>query len=301
MNITLCLVTLVFFCIFTGCGTQLSVREKEAKNLPTHVEAPSFYKKTPSPSEYAIYHAVSTQKYPSLIPDECSVMYDLEWEITHLEKSEIIVVACVTNVTRVAITGMDDYNISIPTHWYRIRCSIIEILKGELPHKTLEFYVCSSGYVKWPYIKGAFFCIGMQREQTGVCISAQVRTSPFPPYKITDHLSLGENSIGAILGTKMSLEDQRWVLNLINKWRHLFPERDCIDISLEAEDTLIFLFTRNDRLGFRSWDEYVEPVVVSIPHKQVVFPLAILSWYNDMSGVPEDPLPMDIDEFESIF
>ena len=112
--------------------------------------------------------------------------------IASFDKYGTVVAATIEDVIPVAITGLENRymdGFSSPLFWYRIKCRVNDIVKGDFPFSSLEFVATyGSDRLFWQFVRGYAFYWGMEKSDEGWTIMEYHRTSPLPPYKMNDHI-----------------------------------------------------------------------------------------------------------------
>ena len=116
---------------------------------------------------------------------------NLSEKLVSLESMDVVVAATIVEVVPIAMTGIKEwYNQSAagPLYWYRIKCEVMDVIKGDFPGSSFEF-VATYGVDRrfWQFVQGHAFYYGMQEGENGYTIKLYFRTCPLPPYKIEDH------------------------------------------------------------------------------------------------------------------
>lgn len=121
---------------------------------------------------------------------------NLAQRIATFDKYDTVVAATIENVIPIAITGlqnryMDGY--SSPLFWYRIKCQVNDIVKGDFPHTTMEFVATYGGdWIAWQFVRGYTFYWGLEQNDDGWMIREYHRTCTLPPYKMENHIGYYE-------------------------------------------------------------------------------------------------------------
>lgn len=117
---------------------------------------------------------------------------NLSEKIAALEKIDTVVSATIEEVIPIAITGLQDRYLngySSPLYWYRIKCEVRDIVKGDFPASSLEFVATHDGNrPAWQFVRGYAFYFGLKESEEGWGVERFFRSSPLPPYRMEDHI-----------------------------------------------------------------------------------------------------------------
>ncbi|MDD2239453.1 MAG: hypothetical protein PHI93_02190, partial [Kiritimatiellae bacterium] len=117
---------------------------------------------------------------------------NLAQKIASFDKCETVVAATIEDVLPIAITGLQNrsnWGVRAPLFWYRIKCKVNDVVKGDFPHTTMEFVATGGGdRIFWQFVRGYAFYWGFEKYEDGWMIKEYYRTSPLPPYKMEDHI-----------------------------------------------------------------------------------------------------------------
>lgn len=118
---------------------------------------------------------------------------NLNQKIAALDKMDIVVATTIEEVIPIAITGLKDLYLdgfSSPLYWYRIKCKVRKVVKGDFPASSLEFVATNRGnQPAWQFVRGFGYYLGLKESEEGWEIKRHFRSSPLPPYKIEDYVN----------------------------------------------------------------------------------------------------------------
>ena len=117
---------------------------------------------------------------------------NLSMKLEILNKIDTIVAATISEVVPIAITGLEKFyndNYSSPLYWYRIKCEVKSVKKGEFPYSNLEFIATyGADQLSWQFVRGYAFYFGLQEHEGVWTINQHFRSCPLPPYNLEDHI-----------------------------------------------------------------------------------------------------------------
>ena len=105
-------------------------------------------------------------------------------------KYDAEVIAIVTNVTLVSITGLDHGDIHRRIDWYRVECSVLACSNGQFPYESFDFITCYfiTDIVR-QYAKGLSFHFGFEKQGDLYILRSHARSSPVYPYSMQNRKS----------------------------------------------------------------------------------------------------------------
>ena len=176
---------------------------------------------------------------------------NLAQKIASFEKCETVVAATIEDVIPIAITGLQNlsnWGTRDPLFWYRIKCKVNDVVKGDFPHASMEFVATYGGdRLFWQFVRGYAFYWGLVKHEDGWMIKEYHRTSPFPPYKMEDHIWYHE--------MKRNNPDFDWSQpDAVIKQAEDKVGRWCRDAAIEKQKYLIMTFQGDELWGNLQYD-----------------------------------------------
>lgn len=118
---------------------------------------------------------------------------NLNEKIATLDTMDTVIATTIEEVIPIAITGLKDRYLngySGVLFWYRIKCKVRKVVKGDFPASSLEFVVTHGGnQPAWQFVRGYGYYLGLMKSEEGWEIQRHFRSSPLPPYKIEDYIN----------------------------------------------------------------------------------------------------------------
>ena len=171
---------------------------------------------------------------------------NLAQKIASFDKYGTVIAATIEDVIPVAITGLENRymdGFSSPLFWYRIKCRVNDVVKGDFPYSSLEFVATyGADRLFWQFVRGYAFYWGMEKRDEGWTIMEYHRTSPLPPYKMNDHIWYHE--------MKRNNPDYDWSQpDAAIKQAEEKVGRWCRDAAIEKKKYLIMTFSGDELWG----------------------------------------------------
>lgn len=162
-----------------------------------------------------------------------------------LKRADTVLAVSIVEVIPIGITSLEEWyaNGTTPLLWYRVKCQVKAVIRGTSPSSPMQFVTCYGRHRHvWPYVKGFCYRLGMDNIERKWSIVAQVRTCPFPPYSLEDHVAFDDLKRG-----KSGID--------LTRWETLIAERQkksttrCLDIAVEKNRYLMMTFAGQSLLG----------------------------------------------------
>ena len=193
---------------------------------------------------------------------------NLAQRVASLEKYNTVIAATIEEVIPTAITGlqeryMDGY--SSPLFWYRIKCQVNDVVKGDFPHTNIEFVATYGGdRIAWQFVRGYAFYWGLEQNEDGWMIREYHRTSPLTPYKMENHIGYFE--------MKRNNPDFDWSQpDAVIKQAEDKVGRWCRDAAIEKNKYMIMTFS-GDELWGDLQEDYGKSVTILTNKWNFAFP-----------------------------
>lgn len=229
------------FAVFLLATTTFSViaADEVTLHLPNYIEP-----QTNKTAEVVARHILDHSGRPPL--EMLGERYD-----AILAQADIVIAIRITNVVLCAVTMLDewfDLN-TTPIFWYTVYGELLDTVRGTFEGTAIKFQTsCGMHRNTWPYVTSFAYQLGLEKREGIFHIVAQVRTCPFPPYRLVDHKSYAQlRRTGAL-----SADDQGFWSELIYAAQP--PGVKCLDASLELGKYMIVTHSYEPILGGLDWD-----------------------------------------------
>lgn len=183
---------------------------------------------------------------------------NLAQRIASFDKYHTVIAATIEDVMPIAITGLQNRNswgVRAPLFWYRIKCKVNDVVKGDFPHRTMEFVATyGSDRMSWQFVHGYTFYWGLEQQDDAWIIRNYQRTCRLPPYRMEDYIGYYE--------MKRNNPDYDWSQpDAVIKEAEEKVGRWCRDAAIEKQKYLIMTF-KGDELWGNLQEDYGKSVTI---------------------------------------